>query len=78
MSQIKIPLSEYSDECPPAWNKMIDAIDNIEENCDEWGYISDAAIKRELKKVGARYSSPTDTIIFPSEKTYTLWLLKFS
>ena len=78
MSQIKIPLPDYWNECPPAWIKMIDAIDDVDANFNEWGDVTDAAIRRELKKVGARYSTSTDTIIFPSEKSYTLWLLRWS
>ena len=78
MSQIKITLPDYWNECPPAWNKMIDAIEDIDANYNEWGDVTDAAIRRQLKKVGARWSVPTETMIFPNEKSYTLWLLRFS
>ncbi len=76
MSQIKIPLDMW-EECPPPWHKMMDLLDH-EGNLDEWGYVSDSAIRRELKKVGARWSAQTETMIFPNEKSYALWLLRFS
>lgn len=76
MRQIKITLPEYWDNCP-TWRKMLELLDK-EENIDEWGNISDTAIRQELKKIGARWSAPTETIIFPNEKSYALWLLRFS
>ena len=78
MSQIKVPISDYWHDWPPAWNNMINFIEDTYEERNEWNAVTDAAVRRELRKVGARYSVPTDTIIFPNEKSYALWLLRFS
>lgn len=76
MSQIKITIGMRVD-CPPAWNKMMDLLDKP-ENIDEYEFITHESIRRELKKVGARWSAQTETMIFPNEKSYALWLMRFS
>lgn len=79
MSQIKIQLSEVWDECPLAYRNMINHL--TEPTSDhEWNeeYSDNIAdIKRELRHSGARYCINSDTIIFPNERDYVNWLLKW-
>lgn len=77
MSQIKIPLPDSYNKCPPAYLNMLMY---LRTDADEgWIYSNNTAdIKRELKNSGARYCIRSDTLIFPNETAYVNWLIKWS
>jgi len=78
MSQIKINIGDmWRYQYPSAWNKMIAHLDK-DENYDDTHSITAAALRRELKKSGARWLDESETIVFPSEKNYAHWLLRWS
>lgn len=80
MSQIKLSLIENFSEDRPWDQAWINMLDNIHDQgyINDWGEITDEGVKKELKKVGGRWLPSSENVIFPNEKTYALWLLKWS
>lgn len=76
MSQIKIKLPDCYTKCPPAYLNMLRY---LRTDADEgWIYSDNTAdIKRELRNSGGRYCINSDTVIFPNERDYVGWLLKW-
>ena len=80
MSQIKLSMIENWDKMEPwepAWNNMLDYL-HAQGHVTEWGEITEASLRKELKKFGGRWLSLSENVIFPNEKTYAHWLLRWS
>lgn len=74
MAQVKIDLTYETRKSRPAWFKMIK---ELWKECDNVHEVPAYMINRELRKVGGRYCDASQTLIFPNEKNYTMWLLKW-
>lgn len=81
MSQVKLSMKEDWDLVLPwekAWCNMLDYIESQVDTLDEDGEITDAGIRKELKKSGGRWLALSESVVFPNEKTYAHWLLRWS
>lgn len=80
MSQVKLSMNDDWNNIEPweaAWYNMLNYIHD-QGHINEWGEITDEGVRKELKKSGGRWLPSSENVIFPNEKTYALWLLRWS